>query len=123
MDDGYYYIFVIYTDVYIYGLWILVYICNIYGCIHVYGLWILLYICNESEILQGEYILSLYRARSDNTQNSFVLQNKRNRDGHQFHFQMFLNFQFLMLCKQIFFMKTNCWIVINSYVHFCILYL
>ena len=36
MDYGYKYIFVIYTDVYINGLWISGYICNICGCIHVW---------------------------------------------------------------------------------------
>ena len=103
MNYRYQHIFAIYTDVYIDGLLILVYICNICGYVYIDGLWILVYICNLSEILQGEYILSLYRARSDNTQNSFVLQNKRNRDRHPFHFQMFLNFQFFNLYKQIFY--------------------
>ena len=36
MGYGYKYIFVIYTDVYINGLWISGYICNICGCIHVW---------------------------------------------------------------------------------------
>ena len=45
MDYGYKYIFVIYTDVYIYGLRISGYICNIYGCCK-NGLWISGYFCN-----------------------------------------------------------------------------
>ena len=36
MDYGYQDIFAIYTDVYIYELWILGYICNICECIHIW---------------------------------------------------------------------------------------